>query len=108
MRSREQLMLPGALAFQSPSHEGQDENSNFEFVAEVRGYSEAQRTVPSSSHSSGRQRRGQEKDLFLLAGWEQGYESPMSTLQGSGSDVTGGREILPHPVSLEVRETLLA
>lgn len=42
-------MLPGALAFQSPSREGQDENSNFGFVAEVRGYSEAQRTVPSLS-----------------------------------------------------------
>lgn len=63
-------MLPCILAFQSPSSEGHDENSNLEFIAEVRGCSETQRHSPMFIPTSQEGRGGERRRTcpFCLAG----------------------------------------
>lgn len=70
-------MLPCVLAFQSPSSEGHDENSNLEFIAEVRGCSETQRHspmfIPTSREGRGGERRRTCPSVWLGIGLLESY-----------------------------------
>lgn len=97
-------MLPCALAFQSPSNEGQDENSNFEFVAEVRGYSEPRRESPKFIPIAHKGRGGDRRKTrpFWLAG-SRGSRvlCPLSTAQGQMSWEGGNSASSSFPGRLE-------
>lgn len=80
---------------------GQDENSNFEFVAEVRGYSKSQKRFPSSSPQPTKAEEGTGErpvpSVWLGAGVHESYVH----FPGLRVRCHGREEILPHLIALE-------